>query len=151
VEAMPTIESADPDRTSAVLVVPFTCGFNDLDVMNWQPTHQRPMVVCGVSQSATRWFTRLQPWFETAGFAAVSCAPERTILGGPSRWPSDTRLDETGLSELRGALDVRWMVFDRQRAVDCPTAAATLEVMANETVIADDGRFLIVDLGPAVP
>jgi hypothetical protein len=138
---------ADPARTDAVMVVPFTCGFDDLDVMNWQPTHGRPMVVCGVSQSATRWFTRLQTWFETPGFAAVSCTPETTVLGAPSKFAATSVLDSAGVDDLRTQLDVRLLIFDRQRTDGCRTATATLAALSSLPVIADDGRYIVIDLG----
>ncbi len=142
-------DAADPQ---AVMVVPFTCAFDDLDVMNWQVVHRHPMVTCGVTSAATRWYTRASSWFSTAGLAATRCDPSVDVLGDPSRFPADLRLDAGGIADLRTALDVRWVVFDRGRASGCATAEATLAALSGLPVIADDGRFVLFDLvAPVTP
>ncbi len=136
----------------AVMVVPFTCGFDDLDAMNWEVIHDRPMVTCGVSSSATRWQTRAAVWFTSSGLAATRCDPSVDILGRSGIFPSDLRLTEAGVADLRATLDVRWMIFDRQRVEGCATAPATLGVLRGFSEIADDGRFIVFDLvTPATP
>ena len=136
----------------AVMVVPFTCGFDDLDVMNWQVIHDHPMVVCGVSSSATRWQTRVSGWFASSGLAATRCDPSVDVLGRATTFAADLRLTDAGVADLRATLDVRWLIFDRQRAAGCATAETTLGALRSYTEVADDGRFIVFDLvTPATP
>ena len=136
---------ADPARR-AVIVVPFTCSFDDLDVLNWQTAHHHPMVSCGVSTSATRWYTRASVWFTSAGLAAARCHPELDVFQHPSAFSPDLRLDSSGLAELHNSFDVRWVVFDQARGEGCPTATATLAALGGSRIMAQDGRYLVVDL-----
>ena len=141
-----TPSSAGEAATEAVMVVPFTCGFDDLDVINWQVVHDHPMVVCGVSSSATRWQTRAADWFASSGLAATRCDPRIDVLGRANAFAADLRLTEAGIADLRDTFGVRWMIFDRRRAADCATAEATLGALRAYAEVNDDGRFVVFDL-----
>ncbi len=146
------IAGADSPSDEAVMVVPFTCGFDDLDVMNWQVVHGQAMVVCGVSSSATRWQTRAAEWFTSSGLAATRCDPSIDVLGRTNAFAADLRLTDAGIADLRNSFDVRWMIFDRQRAGGCVTAESTLGALRAYTEVIDDGRFVVFDLvTPATP
>jgi hypothetical protein len=141
-----TIAQTRSPIDEAVMVVPFTCGFEDLDVMNWQVVHEHPMVVCGVSSSATRWQTRATDWFTSPGLAATRCDPSIDVLGRRNEFAADLQLTDGGVADLQSTLDVRWMIFDRGRTDGCTTADATLAALRPYAEVADDGRFIVFDL-----
>lgn len=134
----------------AVLVVPFGCRLDDPRIVALQIVHGQPSLGCSTSRAATPWASELDVWGGSAGLRALWCG-EAAVGALFPEGGDPSPLDTGSLAELRRELGVRFVIVDGG-GVDpsrCPWLAASLEALTTDAeVLADDGGWRVLDLGP---
>jgi hypothetical protein len=135
----------DPD--DAALVVPADCGNDTLPNVKLQILHEAPLVGCQASSSSLALHSGMQLYVRSEELAALRCVQERLYVRRVPFRGEQTFTDEDaeGLYEKFG---VRFLIVDKQLLArpSCRRLSGSLGTLSQYEVLAEDSRWLIVDL-----
>lgn len=135
----------------SLLEVPTDCDGRILgESATLQIFHALPAVGCQAQHLALPWWSGLKLYRSSRAMAALRCHPEAFgHLEEP--FPAGTRLEPGDLERLQATLGVRFLAVNK-RQLQLPECAflrdSGLEALGAFEVLAEDGRWKVLDLGP---
>ncbi|HZB97800.1 MAG TPA: hypothetical protein VE219_04300 [Candidatus Sulfotelmatobacter sp.] len=152
--ASPAIQSALAALPAAsrhgdsLLHVPADCDpYSEVSV-KLQYFHHLPMVGCQANSASIAWYSGLDRYANSRGYASLRCRPD--VLGRrlTPQWPRQLPLRDDDLEELHADLGVRYLLVDQAELAQlswCPVRQ-NVPALRSHRVIAEDQAWILIDI-----